>query len=128
MEEVAQNFSEALIAAHRMLSRGDSVSQGADPELTRRFCNAVISYLDVRAAHVFAASQEQLEQTPEGGEPAEPPAMPAQMPEAESVESVGAYIDLLNSMVTFYMGSDAITVSYPWSEEAVERGLRTSRR
>ena len=127
MEEVAQNFSEALIAAHRMFSPGDLVSQGADPELTGRFCNAVISYLDIRAAHVFAASQERPEETREDREPSEPPALSAQTFEPESVESVGAYMDFLSSMVTFYMGSDAVTASHPWSEEAVERGLRTSR-
>ena len=123
VEEVARNFSEALIASYRMSSRGDLGPQQADPELTRRFCNVVISYLDARAAHIFAASEEQLEQTRSDQEPAGQPEEHAERPEQEA--SVGAYLDFLNSMLA-YMRSDPMTAAYPWSDEAVQRGLRTS--
>jgi hypothetical protein len=126
MEEVAQNFSEALTAAYRMSRQEDVASQQADPELTRRFCNVVISYFEARAAHIFAASQEQLAQIRDDQDPAELPTEPAQMPEQESVESVGAYMDFLNYMVAYYMEGDSMTAAYPWSEEAIERGLRAS--
>ncbi len=123
MEEVAQNFSEALIAAYRMSRREDVASQQADPELTRRFSNVVISYLDARAAHIFAASPEQLEQIRDEQASDAVSAEPAQMPEQASD---GVYMDFLNSMVAYYMGGGSMSASYPWSEEAVERGLRAS--
>jgi hypothetical protein len=122
MEEVAQNFSEALIASYRISSRRDLGPQQVDPELTQRFCHAVLGYLDARAAHIFAASQEQLEQTRKQTRSDQGP---AERPEQQA--SVGAYMDFLNSMLAYYMrGDDSMTASYQWSEEAVERGLQTS--
>jgi hypothetical protein len=100
MEQVARNFSEALIAAHRVSGRGDVAPRQADPELTRRFCNLVIRYLDARTADAYAASREkQLEQIRGAQEP-------TQLPEQESVESVGAYMGFLNSMLAYYMRTD----------------------
>ncbi len=92
--EVAQNFSEALIAAYRMSSRADLLYLQADPELTRRFCNDVIGYLDAQAADAFA-SQDQLEQTGGDQEPAELP----------NQESVGTLMGFLNDVLTYYKGS-----------------------
>jgi hypothetical protein len=142
-EELAQNFSEALIASYRISRRDDVASEQADPELTRRFSNIVISYLDARAAHIFAASREQLAQVHNEQGNGEVPAESDQMPEQESDElpeepdqasdeqmpeqaSVGAYMDFLNSIVAYYMEGGSTTASYQWNEEAVERGLRAS--
>ena len=93
-EEVARNFSEVLIASYRMCSRAELLYLQADPELTRRFCNDVIGYLDARATDAFA-SQDQLEQTGGDQEPAE---LPDQV-------SVGSLMGFLNDVLTYYKGS-----------------------
>ena len=102
MEQVAQNFSEALIAAYRMSSRGDLAPQQADPELTRRFCNLVIGYLDARTADAYAASREQQREQIRAAQEEEP----TQLPEQEPVESAGAYMGFLNSMLAYYTRTD----------------------
>jgi hypothetical protein len=126
IEELAQNFSEALIAAHQLISQGYLIRQTTEHELTQRFCNIVVSYLDVRAAHVFANWQEGLEQAANRDERVVRPGEPAPMPELEPVESVGTYMDLMNSIVAAYMRSHNMTGSYPWDDEAVQRFLRKS--
>jgi hypothetical protein len=105
-QKLGQSFSEALIASYRMSSR-------RDPELTRRFCSAVIKHLDAQVAEV-SASHDQLEETESDQDSA---VVPEQ-------ESVGAYMGFLSDMVAYYMGRDPMTAAdYEGREEASEGGL-----
>ena len=113
-EEITRNFSEALIAFYRMSSRADLLYLQADPELTRRFCNDVIGYLDARAADALA-SQDQFEHT--GGYQ-----VPAELPDQVSVS---ALMGFLNDMLAYYKSS-SITAYYSGSEEAGEGRRKTS--
>jgi hypothetical protein len=100
MGEVAQAFADALVAAYRSSVRTDRLSRQADLELTRRFVDSVISYLETGGAQ------------PRGDEE------PAELPAEESIESVGdfgsmesvhAYTDFLNSVVSFSLERDRRT-------------------
>jgi hypothetical protein len=96
MEEVAQAFSEGLIAAYRISSRPDWVARQADPELSRRFYDLVISQLEARAA----PTRDNQDST------ARPEEEPSELLDYYgSIQPVRAYMEFLSSMVAHSMES-----------------------
>ena len=86
-------YEEQDNAKTEEIARTDGFSLLADPELTRRFSDAVIRYLEARSA-----------QGSEAEEPAEvPEEESAETDIDQSIKSVRAYMDFLNSMSEYYV-------------------------
>jgi hypothetical protein len=92
--ETAQNLAEAILESHRMLSSFTLEAQERQAELTRSFFESVDGILRAQAETNLAASQRLAEQTLKGQEAAQ----------SLVQESMGAYMNFLNSMFSFYQG------------------------
>jgi hypothetical protein len=92
--ETAQKLAEAILESHRMLSSFSLEAQERQAELTRSFFESVDGILRAQAESNLAASRRLAEQTLKGQEAAQ----------SLVQESMGAYMDFLNSMFSFYHG------------------------
>jgi hypothetical protein len=109
LEEVAKEWSDALIASYRACLREDDLSSQPDVESIRRFCNMVTAYLDERAVEDVASPRDveegQRDDEPLSAGDREPP--------------VGAYMDFMGALIEYYR-SDAMT-AYPASGGGIEK-------
>ena len=124
LEEVAEAFAEALVASYRKSSRAANTVLAPDPELTHRFCNAVVAYLDARARSLFAAT-DGLDMRLMDEERAP---MDERRALVDEQESVAACMDFLGEMFAYYVQEEAMTAHYEGSGEAAEMRLQSSRR
>jgi hypothetical protein len=92
--ETAQQLAEAILESHKMLSSFSLEAQERQAELARSFFESVDGILRAQAESNLAASRRLAEQTLKGQEAAQ----------SLVQESVGAYMDFLNSMFSFYHG------------------------
>ncbi len=104
IDEAARQFSDALIASYRTVSERSLSAQQLNAELTQAFFNRVINNLHTQAEDTRQMTEqlaEQQQRVTEAGQ-------------TLTQESVGAYMDFVNSMFSFYQGS----------VQATQRGTR----
>lgn len=90
--ETAQKLAEAILESHRMLSSYSVEAQERQVQITQSFFASVDEILRAQAKSSLVASRELTEQALRGQEAARSLAQ----------ESVGAYMDFLDSMFSFY--------------------------
>ncbi len=88
INEAARMYSEALVESYRTAADRTVSAQELNAQLTQQFFNAVMDNLRGQTENIQAASGELAEQTRRGQESAQ----------ALMQESVGAYMDFMNSM------------------------------
>jgi Zn-dependent oligopeptidase len=104
IDEAARQFSDALIASYRTVSERSVSVQQLNAELTQAFFNNVINNLHTQTEDTRQMTEqlaEQQQRVTEAGQ-------------ALTQESVGAYMDFVNSMFSFYQDS----------VQATQRGTR----
>jgi uncharacterized protein YdiU (UPF0061 family) len=104
IDEAARQFSDALIASYRTLSERSVSAQQLNAEMTQAFFNRVINNLHTQAEDTRQMTEqlaEQQQRVTEAGQ-------------TLTQESVGAYMDFVNSMFSFYQDS----------VQATQRGAR----
>jgi hypothetical protein len=104
IEEAARQFSDALIASYRVVSDRGMAAQEPGAQLTQAFFNNVINNLHAQAKDTRQMTEqlaEQQQRVTEAGQ-------------TLTQESVGTYMDFVDSMFSFYQGS----------VQAAERGTR----
>lgn len=90
--DTAQKLAEAILESHRMLSSYSVEAQERQVQITRSFFASVDEILRAQAETNLIASRRLAEQALRGQEAAQSLAQ----------ESVGAYIDFLDSMFSYY--------------------------
>ena len=108
VNEAAEQFANALVDSYRTLAERGVSAQELNAELTQQFFNTVINNLQRSTEEMRGASQDLAEHTRRGQEAAQD----------LTQESVGAYMDFINSMFSFYQAAP----------EAAERGTREAGR
>jgi hypothetical protein len=106
--EAAKQFADAVRASYQAMSNRAVSAQEHNAELMRKFFNGVINNLRTQTEDNRAMTQELVDQqrrTQEAGR-------------ALTQESVGAYMDFVNSTFSFYQGS----VQEEEGAEAAQRG------
>ncbi len=88
INEAARIYSEAVMESYRTAADRTVSAQELNAQLTQQFFNAVMDNLRGQTENIQAASGELAEQTRRGQESAQ----------ALMQESVGAYMDFMNSM------------------------------
>lgn len=117
LEEVAEDWSDALVASYKVCMRENNSSLGLDAELTQQFFNVVIAYLKARATKIFASSDDlEMSRTDDERITAE-----------DREPSVGACMGFLSELFAYYQSDAAVTAYYPRSGEAAEKRLHSSR-
>ena len=104
IDEAARQFSDALIASYRTVSERSVSAQQLNAELTQSFFNRVINNLHTQTEDTRQMTEqlaEQQQRVTEAGQ-------------TLTQESVGAYMDFVNSMFSFYQDS----------VQATQRGTR----
>jgi hypothetical protein len=121
VNEAAEKFTDALRESYQAVADRTVSAQQINAELTQDFFNTVINNLRTQAESNRAAAQELAEQTQKGQEAGQ---LLAQ-------ESVGAYMDFMNSMFSFYQegaetaGSSAQAAAES-SAQAAESGAQAA--
>ncbi len=95
VEKAAQQFTEALVSSFRTLSERTIGTQEQGARLTQEFFNQVINTLRSQAENTREITQPLAEQQQRA----------VQAGQQLTQESVGAYMDLLNSMFSYSRGS-----------------------
>src|SRR5215210_4431249 len=104
VNEAAQQFADALTESFRTVSERTVSAQQLNAELTQSFFNRVINNLHTQTEDTRQMTEqlaEQQQRVTEAGQ-------------TLTHESVGAYMDFVNSMFSFYQGS----------AQATQRGTR----
>jgi hypothetical protein len=119
--EAAKQFADAVRASYLAVADRSISAQALNAQLTQQFLNSVINNLRGQAEDNRAMAQELVDQqrrTQEAGQ-------------ALTQESVGAYMDFVNSIFSFYQGSvprQPKEVSGRPTEAMEENELRVRRR
>src|SRR5918997_3417474 len=95
VNEAGQKFAEALAGSYRAVSGRAASVQQLNAELTQNFFNSVINNLRSQAE-----SNRQMTQELQGQQERQREAT-----QALTQESVGAYMDFVNSMFSYYQGT-----------------------
>jgi hypothetical protein len=95
VNEAAEQFADAVRASFQAVSERGTSAQELNAELTEQFFNTVIGNLRTHAEDTRQMSQQLADQQERQQEAAQ----------ALTQESVGAYMDFINSMFSFYQGS-----------------------
>ena len=105
INEAAEKFADAVKESYRIVAGRAVSAQELNTELTQNFFNSVINNLRAQAETNRQMTQELVDQQERQREATQ----------ALTQESMGAYMDFLNSMFSYYQG-------------AVEQGQRQTRR
>ncbi len=97
IKEAAQKFAEALTESYRAVSERTVSTQQLNAQLTQDFFDAVIYNFRTHTESTQRTSQELVERARRGQEAAQELAR----------ESMGVYLNFLDSMFAFYQGSVA---------------------
>jgi hypothetical protein len=95
VNEAAEKFADAIRESYRAVADRTVSAQERSVELTQRFFDGVISNLRIQAENNLEATRQLADQQRRAQEATQ----------ALTQESVGAYVDFLNSMFSFYRGS-----------------------
>ena len=95
VNEAGQKFAEALAGSYRAVSGRAASVQQLNAELTQNFFNSVINNLRSQAE-----SNRQMTEELQGQQERQREAT-----QALTQESVGAYMDFVNSMFSYYQGT-----------------------
>ena len=95
VDEAAEKFAEAITESFQAVAERSVAAQQLNAELTQSFFNGVIENLRAQAEGNRAMTEELVDQQERQRDAAQ---MMAQ-------ESVGAYMDFINSMFSYYQGS-----------------------
>jgi uncharacterized phage infection (PIP) family protein YhgE len=109
MDEVAQQFADAVVAAYRTTSGGTVAAQELGARLTEYFLNSVITRLHTQAEGTRQAAQQLVGQQQRAQEGTQ------ELTQA----STDTYLNLLNSIFSFYQGGTSRAKKR--SEEAERR-------
>jgi hypothetical protein len=91
VNEAAEKFAEAIRESFQAVTDRTVSAQQLNAELTQTFFNSVIDNLRAQAEGNRALTQELVDQR--------------EAAQAMAQESVGSYMDFLNSMFSYYQGS-----------------------
>jgi hypothetical protein len=94
VNEAAEKFAEALKESYQSIAERSVSAQELNAQATQDFFNGVINNLRTQAENNRALSEDLIEQQRKQQEASQ----------ALAQESVGAYMDFLNSMFAFYRG------------------------
>ncbi len=95
VNEAAEKFAEALKESYQSIAERSVSTQELNAQATQDFFNGVINNLRTQAENNRALSEDLIEQQRKQQEASQ----------ALAQESVGAYMDFLNSMFAFYRGN-----------------------
>ncbi len=95
VNEAAEKFAEALKESYQSIAERSVSAQELNAQATQDFFNGVINNLRTQAENNRALSEDLIEQQRKQQEASQ----------ALAQESVGAYMDFLNSMFAFYRGN-----------------------
>ena len=95
VNEAAEKFAESLTEAYQALADRSVSAQELNAQLTQDFFNGVINNLRTQAENNRALAEDLIEQQRKQQEASQ----------ALTQESVNAYMDLLNSMFSYYRGN-----------------------
>lgn len=95
INEAAEKFADAVRESYQAVSDRTVSAQELNAELTQNFFNSVINNLRDQAERNQELTQELAGQQQRGVEASQ----------TLTQESVGAYMDFVNSMFSFYQGS-----------------------
>ncbi len=95
VNEAAEKFAEALKESYQSIADRSVSAQELNAQVTQDFFNGVINNLRTQAENNRALSEDLIEQQRKQQEASQ----------ALAQESVGAYMDFLNSMFAFYRGN-----------------------
>jgi polyhydroxyalkanoate synthesis regulator phasin len=95
VNEAAEKFAEALKESYQSIADRSVSAQELNAQVTQDFFNGVINNLRTQAENNRALSEDLIEQQRKQQEASQ----------ALAQESVGAYMDFLNSMPAFYRGN-----------------------
>jgi len=101
IEEAARQFSNALVESYRAVSERTVSAQQLNAQLTQDFFDAVLYNFRTHTESTQRTSQELVERARKGQEAAQELAW----------ESMGVYLNFLDSMFAFYQGSVAAAES-----------------
>jgi hypothetical protein len=110
INQAAEQFADAVKASHQAVAARGQSAQDLNAQLTEQFFNTVNNHLRAHAEHTRQMTQELAAQRQRGQEAAQ----------QLTQESVGAYMEFMNSMFNFSQG-----VAQQGAQEAPEtRGAR----
>ena len=95
VNEAAEKFADAIKESYQALADRSVSAQELNAQLTQQFFNGVINNLRTQAESNRALAEDLIEQQRKTQEASQ----------ALTQESVNAYMDLLNSMFSYYRGS-----------------------
>lgn len=95
VEEAAEKFAEAVRESFQAVADRSVLTQQLNAELTQRFFNSVIDNLRTQTDGNLAMTEELIGQQERQREAAQ----------AMVQQSVGAYMDFVNSMFSYYQGT-----------------------
>ncbi len=95
VNEAAEKFAEAIRESFEAVAERGVSAQQLNAELTQNFFNSVIDNLRAQAESNRAMTQELADQQERQREATQ----------ALTQESVGAYMDFINSMFSYYQGA-----------------------
>ena len=95
VNEAAEKFADAVRDSYRVVTDRAVSTQQLNAELTQNFFNSVINNLRAQAESNRAMTQELADQQERQREATQ----------ALTQESVGAYMDFINSMFSYYQGA-----------------------
>jgi hypothetical protein len=95
VNEAAEKFAEAVRDSYQAVADRTVSAQQLNAELTQSFFNSVISNLRAQAESNREMTQELIDQQERQREAAQ----------ALTQETVGAYMDFINSMFSYYQGT-----------------------
>ena len=94
IDEAAEEFADAVTDSYQAVAEGTVSAQELSPELTQQCFNDVINDLRAQAE----GNQEMIQQL------ADQQRCMLEAPQQLARESIGAYMDFINSMFSFYRG------------------------
>ena len=95
VNEAAEKFADAIKESYQAIADRSVSAQELNAQLTQQFFNGVINNLRTQAESNRALAEDLIEQQRRQQEASQ----------ALAQESVNAYMDLLNSMFSYYRGS-----------------------
>ena len=95
VNEAAEKFADALKESYQSIADRSVSAQELNAQVTQEFFNGVINNLRTQAENNRALSEDLIEQQRKQQEASQ----------ALAQESLGAYMDFLNSMFSYYRGN-----------------------
>ncbi len=114
VNEAAEKFTDALRESYQAVADRTVSAQQINAELTQDFFNTVINNLRTQAESNRAVAQDLAEQTQNGQEAGQILAQ----------ESVGAYMEFMNSMFSFYQ--EGAKTAESGAQAAAESGAQAA--